>query len=116
IDLVDPRPADLARQLLLVLPVVIEKLSPSIEVAGLDGLEDAVAEVFDAMETVGDTGVIDALLLLHRLILVGEHFARVALRSGVIDMRMSDEIGDVAAARRELTDSDAAVARDFQYR
>src|SRR5207237_2525350 len=77
VDLVDARERDLVRQPLLGLPVLVEKLSPAIEVAALNGFENPVAEVLDAMETVGDAGVIDAVLALHGQILIGQHFASI---------------------------------------
>ena len=53
----------------------VEKLTPSIEITVFDRFENAMAELLDALQAVGDARMIHALLHLHRLILIDEHFA-----------------------------------------
>src|SRR5579863_4010424 len=76
VDLVYRAERNLARELLLVLPVLVEQLAPAVEVAGGDGLEDFVPQLLDAMEAVGHPRMVGALLLLHGDVLVREHLAR----------------------------------------
>ena len=96
--------------------MLVEQLPPGVVVPLLDRLQDAIAEVLDAVEALGHARVVDALLALHRRVLVGQHLARVALGTGVIDVGVGDEVGDVAAAGAELPHLHLAALGDLQDR
>src|SRR5687768_11231813 len=68
------------------------------------------------MKTLGNAGVIGAFLFLHRGVLIVEDLSRVALRACVVDVRVRNKLGHVAAARSKGPNLDLTVARDLQDR